>query len=109
MNHRDQPKGFSEQPQQPLNGFPALPDLPTREHLRLGEGGRFVIPASMRTAMGVKPGDKLILFVEDGELRVRGQRAGIERVRKIADKHKKPGENIVDEFISDRRSMWGEK
>ena len=32
------------------------------EKLKIGEGGRFVIPAAMREAMRVKPGDDLILL-----------------------------------------------
>ncbi len=79
-----------------------------RERVRLGEGGRFVIPAAMREAMGVKPGDELVLHVVDGELRVRNWRDAIRRIQAEAARLKKPGASVVDEFLKGRRAMWGE-
>lgn len=107
---RKQP-GFAEEKQDSFSGAAdlAVAQIPKRELVKLAEGGRFVIPAAMREAMGVAPGDKLILCVEDGELRVRGQRAAIKRAQRIARKYKKPGENIVDEFLQERRKLWGEE
>lgn len=80
-----------------------------REKVRLGEGGRFVIPAAMREAMGVKPGDELVMHVVDGELRVRNWRDAIRRVQAEAARLKKPGASVVDEFLKERRAMWGEE
>src|SRR5207248_1536702 len=36
-------------------------------HVKLGEGGRVVIPAEYRKALGVKPGDDIVLRLQDGE------------------------------------------
>lgn len=80
-----------------------------RERVRLGEGGRFVIPAAMREAMGVKPGDELVMHVVDGELRVRNWRDAIRRIQAEAARLKKPGASVVDEFLKGRRAMWGEE
>ncbi|RWO92161.1 MAG: AbrB/MazE/SpoVT family DNA-binding domain-containing protein [Mesorhizobium sp.] len=74
-----------------------------RERVRLGEGGRFVIPAAMREEMGVKPGEDLILHVENGELRVRSWLRNLRRVQAELSALKKPGESVVDEFLKERR------
>jgi AbrB family looped-hinge helix DNA binding protein len=74
-----------------------------RERVRLGEGGRFVIPAAMREEMGVKPGEELILHVENGELRVRSWFQNLRRVQAELSALKKPGESVVGEFLKERR------
>lgn len=80
-----------------------------RERIRLGAGGRFVVPASMRAAMDVQPGDTLIAHVEDGELRVISARNALRRVQNHMARYKKPDESVVDEFLLERRAMWGEE
>lgn len=80
-----------------------------RERVKLGEAGRFVIPAAMREAMGVKPGEELICHVEDGELRVRSYAHNLRRIQEKYSQLKKPGESVVDEFLAERRAMWGEE
>ncbi len=37
---------------------------------RIREGGRLVIPSAFRKALGLKPGDEVLLSLEDGEIRV---------------------------------------
>ncbi len=69
----------------------------------VGEGGRLVIPAEMRKAMGVKPGDTLVLKVRDGELTVVSQLVSIRKVQERLAPYKKPGESAVDEFLTERR------
>lgn len=103
--------GFGETPQTDYQtrGDLALRPMAKREKVKLGEAGRFVIPAAMREAMGVKPGDTLVMHVEDGELKVIGWREAIARVQREAQKYKKPGESVVDDFLRDRRAMWGEE
>jgi AbrB family looped-hinge helix DNA binding protein len=69
----------------------------------VGEGGRLVIPAEMRKAMGVKPGDALVLKVQGGELTAISQLVSIRKVQERLAPYKKPGENVVDQFLADRR------
>ena len=71
---------------------------------KLGRDGRFVIPATFRKAMGIEPGDDLILHSEDGELRVVGRRVGLERARAIVRRFVPEGVSLVDELIADRRA-----
>jgi AbrB family looped-hinge helix DNA binding protein len=99
-------KGFGETPQTAYEagaGPFRLSVLPKRERVKLGDGGRFVIPAAMREAMDVKPGDNLVMHVEDGELRVRGHREVIRRIQEQVAKLR-PGVSMVDELIADRRA-----
>ena len=97
--------GFGETPQTDYQtqGDLALRPMAKREKVKLGQAGRFVIPAAMREAMGVKPGDTLVMHVEDGELRVIGRDAAIRRVQAMFRSVVPPGINIVDEFLADRR------
>ncbi|HUO14877.1 MAG TPA: AbrB/MazE/SpoVT family DNA-binding domain-containing protein [Verrucomicrobiae bacterium] len=71
--------------------------------LKINENGRVVIPASFRKALGVKPGDEVILRWEDGELRITTIRKRLERAQRLVRKYIKPGISLVDELIADRR------
>jgi AbrB family looped-hinge helix DNA binding protein len=101
MANRKTPAGFGETTQ--ANFYSQRATVANRERVKLGDGGRFVIPAAMREAMGVKPGDQLIMHVEDGELRVRNWRDALRRVQEKAKSLKSPGESVVDEFLKERR------
>jgi AbrB family looped-hinge helix DNA binding protein len=46
-------------------------------------GGRIVIPAAYRKALGVKPGDEVQLVLEDGEIRMVSQRQAIVRAQNM--------------------------
>ena len=90
--------GYKSNPRERL-----LKNPPHFERVKLGEGGRFVIPSSMREELGVKPGDALIAHVEDGELRVRSWLQNLKRIQTELSALKKPGESVVDEFLKERR------
>jgi AbrB family looped-hinge helix DNA binding protein len=71
--------------------------------LRINENGRVVIPAAFRKALGINPGDEVILRLEDDELRITTMKKRIARAQAHARRHLKPGVSIVDEFIAERR------
>ena len=48
---------------------------------KLTEGGRIVIPAEYRQALGLQVGDELILRLEDGEVRIFTLRQAIKRAQ----------------------------
>jgi len=109
MSDSDTPKRFEEQQAEYAALREELMKLPPkRERVKLGEGGRFVIPAFMRDEMGIKPGEMLICHVVDGELRVRSYLDNIRRIQERSAPYKKPGESVVDEFLAERLAMWGE-
>jgi AbrB family looped-hinge helix DNA binding protein len=71
--------------------------------LRINENGRVVIPAPFRKALGVKPGDEVILRFEDDELRITTMKRRIERAQRHVRKYVKRGVSLVDELIAERR------
>lgn len=75
----------------------------TEERIVINESGRVVIPAAFRKALGVKPGDELLLRLEENELRISTVKSRIERAQRIVRKYIKPGTSLVDELIAERR------
>ncbi len=71
--------------------------------LRINENGRVVIPASFRKALGINPGDEVILTLEEDELRLTTMKRRIERAQRHVRKYVKPGVSLVDELIAERR------
>jgi AbrB family looped-hinge helix DNA binding protein len=71
--------------------------------LRINENGRVVIPASFRKALGINPGDEVILSLEEDELRITTMKRRIERAQRHVRKYVKPGVSLVDELIAERR------
>ena len=76
-------------------------DVETR--MRINENGRVVIPASYRKALGIKPGDEVILRMEDDELRITTMNRRLERARRRIRKYVKAGVSLADELIAERR------
>ncbi|GLS32974.1 looped-hinge helix DNA binding domain-containing protein, AbrB family [Mesorhizobium albiziae] len=106
MKHKKKTAGFQEHAQAPYDTRQReslLGKPPRYEKLKLGEGGRFVIPAAMREEIGVKPGEDLILYVENGELRVRSWLRNLRRIQSELSALKRPGESVVDDFLKERR------
>ena len=71
--------------------------------IRINENGRVVIPASVRTALGIQPGDELVMRVEEDEIRITTLKRRIERAQNHVRKFAKPGASLVDELIAMRR------
>jgi AbrB family looped-hinge helix DNA binding protein len=70
---------------------------------RLGEGGRLVIPAEYRKALGVEAGDELVLVLEEGSLRVTTPREAIRRAQALVRSYVPEGRSLSDELIAERR------
>lgn len=112
MTEPETPKGLAEEPQKPYSSRirdELLRKPPKFERLRVGDGGRVVIPAAMREEMGIKPGDDILAHVEDGVLHLVSYQENLRRIQDEVSKYKKPGESVVDEFLAERRAMWGEE
>lgn len=69
---------------------------------RLGEGGRVVIPSIYRKALGLKPGDELLLAIEDGEIRIITARQAIHRSQALV-RYVPEGRSLSGELIRERR------
>ena len=98
------PKGLSEEPRPFQHEEPALASVGYTS-LRIDAAGRVVIPAEMRAAMMVKPGDTITAEVRDGEFRIVSPAVALGRVRAFARKSWAESHDIsvVDELIAQRR------
>lgn len=77
---------------------------PVEAKARINENGRIVIPAAIRTKMNLKPGDSILMRLEeDGILRVEPHLAKIRRIQQEFRKYSNPGVLASDELIADRR------
>ena len=99
--------GFGEERQKPLKGLAGFLDVPhyvVGDRLKVGPGGRVVIPANMREAMGVAEGDTLLATLVDGELRLLSTQGAVKRAQAMVRAAIPPGgPSLVDELIADRR------
>ena len=67
------------------------------------EGGRLVIPAAYRKALGIKPGDEVLLTLEDGEIRVVSTRQAVARAQTLLRRYIPKGRSLSKELIKERR------
>lgn len=70
---------------------------------RINDNGRIVIPAGVRKSMGLKPGDVVVMTLENGILRIEPHEAKIRRIQEDFRRFAKPGILASDELIADRR------
>lgn len=98
------PKGLSEDSPAFQHEEPALTSV-GYTRLKIDVAGRLVVPAEMRAAMMVKPGDTVMAEVRDGEFRIVSPTVALRRVQAFARKWKaeNPGVSAVDELITERR------
>src|SRR5215210_5030744 len=77
---------------------------PLKARTRVGAGGRIVIPAEIRRALGMEEGEPVVMRVEDGELRIWTIAEGIRRVQERMAPYAIPGRLMSDELIAERRA-----
>jgi AbrB family looped-hinge helix DNA binding protein len=77
----------------------------SRQTVELGAGGRLVIPAPMREALGMKVGDRLTVRLEGNELRIYTYREGLRQARELISKVLPPGVDAVDDFLQWKREQ----
>ncbi|MDQ3459974.1 MAG: AbrB/MazE/SpoVT family DNA-binding domain-containing protein [Deinococcota bacterium] len=70
---------------------------------KVAEDGHLVIPAPFRKALGVKPGDEVILSLEGGEVRVFTPEQGLRRAQMLVRKYVPRDRRLADELIDERR------
>jgi AbrB family looped-hinge helix DNA binding protein len=71
--------------------------------MKVSEGGRVVIPADIRQALGLKEGDAVLWELLDGEARITTRLQRIRQAQALVRKHVAPGESLADELIAERR------
>ena len=75
---------------------------------KIGPGGRVVIPAEVRRALGVDEGDVLSGELKDGEINFVSFDSMIAEIQAEMQTLKRPGVDEIESFLADRRAMWGE-
>jgi len=70
--------------------------------LVLGRQGRLVIPADIRTALGLAPGDRVHLQVTGRRLVLQRQQDAVAELRALGAGLAK-GRSLVEELLADRR------
>ena len=70
--------------------------------LVLGQQGRIVIPADVRSALGLAPGDRLHLHISGPRLVLQRQQDAVAQLRGMASDVPKT-RSLVDELLAERR------
>ena len=71
---------------------------------KLGTKGRISVPAPFCQALGIRPGDELIIQLTDGAIQVTSPRLAIERARRMVDRCVGRDVSLADSLIADRRA-----
>ncbi len=77
----------------------------TQVKTKIDEGGRIVIPAEYRQALGLQVGDEVILRLEGRELRLRifTLNQAIKRAQELVSRSIPQERSLTDELIAERR------
>ena len=75
----------------------------TQVRTKIGEGGRIVIPAEYRQALGLQVGDEVILRLEGRELRIFTLNQAIKRAQELVSRSIPEERSLADELIAERR------
>jgi AbrB family looped-hinge helix DNA binding protein len=71
--------------------------------LRLGEGGRFVIPAEIRERLGLEVGKNLVLTIEGDRAILRSISTALREVQEWARRVIPPGVSLSEELMAERK------
>jgi len=71
--------------------------------VNLDAGGRLVIPAAYRKALGVRPGDSVVVALDGREVRVFSPREALRRAQAAVRRHVPRGRRLSEELIAERR------
>lgn len=71
--------------------------------LRLNENGRIVIPSAIREAVGLKKGQDVIPWAEQGEVRITTAARRARRAQELVRGYVPEGVSLADELIAERR------
>jgi AbrB family looped-hinge helix DNA binding protein len=75
-----------------------------KQTVKIGPGGRIVIPAEIRSRLALKTGDSLVITESAGEIRISTVEAGIRRAQALISQYVPANVSLVDELIGERRA-----
>ncbi|HXH69271.1 MAG TPA: AbrB/MazE/SpoVT family DNA-binding domain-containing protein [Pyrinomonadaceae bacterium] len=70
---------------------------------KVTEGGRIVIPAKLRKALGIEIGENVTIEIQNNSLHILSRKETLRRVKDSVRKYAKPETSAVDELIKERR------
>ena len=70
---------------------------------RVAAGGRIVIPAAYRKALGIKPGDDVVLQLESEEIRLYSRKQALRRLQDRVAKAIPRNVSLADELLRERK------
>lgn len=74
-------------------------------HTKVGPGGRIVVPAAFRQALGLKMGERVVMELCDGEMHLYTMLEAARRAQEsFGASFAKDGRSLVDELIAERRA-----
>ena len=71
---------------------------------KIVSGGRLIVPAEFRRALGLSDGDTVVMEVDGDELHVRPIKSALRRIQRRLGRYVATGESVADELIADRRA-----
>ena len=71
--------------------------------VKVADGGRIVIPAEYRKALGIHVGDEVLLRLQDNEMRVTTRLQAIHHAQELVRRYTSSGQSLVDELLAERR------
>ncbi len=72
--------------------------------MKMSEGGRVVVPAEIRKALGLKEGDTVLWEMIDGEARMTTKLQRMRKAQELVRQYVPEGVSLVDELIAERRA-----
>ena len=73
------------------------------QHVAMASNGRLVIPANVRSELGMPDGGNFIVHVEDGHIRLEPIQSAVARAQAIVRRYVPEDVSLVDELTEDRR------
>ena len=78
-------------------------EIPATVKTRVATGGRVVIPAAFRKALGIETGDQVILRLEEGAVTVISPAEALRRLQDLVSRVVPEGVSLAQELIRERR------
>ncbi|MFI5270176.1 MAG: AbrB/MazE/SpoVT family DNA-binding domain-containing protein [Chloroflexota bacterium] len=76
----------------------------TSQVVQMGPKGRVVIPASYRDALGLQPGDDLVVILDGQELRLISRREVLRRIQEEMTAAVPAARVLSEELLAERRA-----
>lgn len=75
-----------------------------RVAVRVSAGGRIVIPSELRSALGLKVGDEVLISLEDGEIRISTREHQLRRAQELVRSQVPTERSLAEELIAERHA-----